>query len=41
VLVLTGGGAPGIEALVETPARPVPDLVLRGLAIAAVEGGRD
>ena len=41
VLVLTGGGAPGIEALVETPARPVPDLVLRGLAIAAMEGGRD
>jgi type III pantothenate kinase len=41
VLVLTGGGAPGIEALIETPARPAPDLVLRGLAIAAVEGGRD
>jgi type III pantothenate kinase len=41
VLVLTGGGAPGIEALIETPARPVSDLVLRGLAIAAMEGGRD
>jgi type III pantothenate kinase len=41
VLVLTGGGAPGIESLVETPARPVSDLVLRGLAIVAVEVGRD
>ncbi len=40
-LVLTGGGAPAIEALVETPSRTVPDLVLRGLAIVAVEGGRD
>jgi len=40
-LVLTGGGAPAIEALVETPSRTVPDLVLRGLAVVAVEGGRD
>jgi type III pantothenate kinase len=34
-LFLTGGGASGIEALVETPARHVPDLVLRGLAVVA------
>jgi type III pantothenate kinase len=40
-LVLTGGGARAIEALVETPSRTVPDLVLRGLAVVAVEGGRD
>ena len=40
-LILTGGGASGIEALVETPARHVPDLVLRGLAVVAAESGHD
>ena len=40
-LILTGGGASGIEALVETPARHVPDLVLRGLAVVAAESAHD
>jgi len=40
-LFLTGGGASGIEALVETPARHVPDLVLRGLAVVAAESPHD
>ncbi len=40
-LMLTGGGASGIEALVQTPARHVPDLVLRGLAVVAAESGHD
>ena len=40
-LILTGGGASGIEALVETPARHVPDLVLRGLAVVAAESRHD
>jgi type III pantothenate kinase len=40
-LFLTGGGASGIEALVETPARHVPDLVLRGLAVVAAESRHD
>jgi pantothenate kinase type III len=34
-LLLTGGAAPGIAPLLETPAESVPDLVLRGLAIVA------
>ena len=34
-LLLTGGAAPGIAPLLETPCTWVPDLVLRGLAIAA------
>ena len=40
-LFLTGGGAGGIGALVEAPARHVPDLVLRGLAVVAAESGHD
>jgi len=36
-LMLTGGGASGIGRLIETPARHVPDLVLRGLAVIAAE----
>jgi type III pantothenate kinase len=40
-LFLTGGAASGIETLVETPARQVPDLVLRGLAVVAAESRRD
>ena len=40
-LFLTGGGAPGIEGLIETPARHVPDLVLRGLAVVSAEPGHD
>jgi type III pantothenate kinase len=34
-LVLTGGGAPSVAGLLATPADPVPDLVLQGLAIVA------
>ena len=41
VLLLTGGGAAGIEGLIETPARHVRDLVLRGLAVVAAESGHD
>jgi type III pantothenate kinase len=40
-LILTGGGASGIEGLIETGARHVPDLVLRGLAVVAAESGHD
>ena len=40
-LMLTGGGASGIEGLIETPARHVPDLVLRGLAVVAAESRQD
>jgi type III pantothenate kinase len=40
-LMLTGGGAPGIERLVETPALHVPDLVLRGLAVVVAESTHD
>ena len=40
-LLLTGGGACGIEGLIETPARHVPDLVLRGLAVVSAEPGQD
>ena len=39
-LFLTGGGASTIEALVEMPARQVPDLVLRGLTAVAAESGQ-
>jgi type III pantothenate kinase len=35
MLLLTGGAAPTIESLLETPCEAVPDLVLRGLAILA------
>jgi type III pantothenate kinase len=35
VLLLTGGGAPKLKRLLVTPARLVPDLVLRGLAVFA------
>lgn len=34
VLILTGGAAPAVRALIRTPHRFVPDLVLRGLAVA-------
>jgi type III pantothenate kinase len=40
-LILTGGGAAGIKGLIETPARHVPDLVLRGLAVVAAESMHD
>jgi type III pantothenate kinase len=40
-LMLTGGGASGMEGLIETPARHVPDLVLRGLAVVAAESMHD
>jgi type III pantothenate kinase len=40
-LMLTGGGASRIEGLIETPARHVPDLVLRGLAVIAAESMHD
>ncbi len=39
LLFLTGGAAPSVAPWIETPHEPVPDLVLRGLAIAAE--GRD
>jgi type III pantothenate kinase len=32
LLMLTGGGAPALERYLQSPARVVPDLVLRGLA---------
>lgn len=35
-LILTGGAAPSVRRLIRTPARLVPDLVLRGLAALAV-----
>jgi type III pantothenate kinase len=34
-LLLTGGASPRLSGLVRSPARDIPDLVLRGLAIAA------
>lgn len=34
-LLVTGGGVPAIAALLETPFRAVPDLVLQGLAVVA------
>ena len=40
-LMLTGGGASRIEGLIESPARHVPDLVLRGLAVIAAESMHD
>ena len=38
-LLLTGGAAPAIAALLETPADVVPDLVLRGLAAVGEQPG--
>jgi len=38
VLLLTGGGAPAVAPLLRSPARPVPDLVLRGLTVLAGAG---
>jgi type III pantothenate kinase len=38
-LLLTGGAAPAIASLLETPAEPVPDLVLRGLAVVSGQPG--
>jgi type III pantothenate kinase len=37
-LLLTGGAAPAVASLLRTPARLVPDLVLRGLALLAAAG---
>jgi type III pantothenate kinase len=37
-LLMTGGAAPSIVPLLRTPARPVPDLVLRGLAALVAAG---
>lgn len=39
VLLITGGAAPLIAPLLQTPAEPVPDLVLRGLAVVAAQPG--
>jgi type III pantothenate kinase len=38
VLLLTGGAAAAVAPLLRTPATPVPDLVLRGLAVLAGAG---
>ncbi|HEV7607503.1 MAG TPA: type III pantothenate kinase [Steroidobacteraceae bacterium] len=35
LLILTGGGAPALKRYIKSPARLVPDLVLRGLAVFA------
>ena len=35
VLLLTGGGAKAVRPYIKSPFRPVPDLVLRGLAVLA------
>jgi pantothenate kinase type III len=35
--VLTGGEAPALRGLLQSPCVAVPDLVLRGLAILAAE----
>jgi type III pantothenate kinase len=38
VLILTGGAAPALQRYMKSPARFVPDLVLRGLAVFATSG---
>ena len=35
MLLLTGGAAPALQRYLKSPARFVPDLVLRGLAVFA------
>jgi pantothenate kinase type III len=37
LVLLTGGGAPELRALIRSPSVGVPDLVLRGLAVLARE----
>jgi pantothenate kinase type III len=41
VVLLTGGGAKAVAALVRTRYRAVPDLVLQGLAVLASEAKSD
>ncbi len=38
LLVLTGGAAPALQRYLKSPARFIPDLVLRGLAVFAEDG---